>query len=117
MTRHVQTNFTAADFIVGSVKDKPAEKSKAKTKAAPEKPKADPNVVPDGTTEEVLDWVGDDRDKAERALAKEREDEKPRVTLVEPLEKIIADDDEAKAKAEKKASAKKAAAKKADSDK
>mgnify|MGYP003617071901 CR=1 FL=1 len=28
----------------------------------------DPNAVPDGTAKEVMDWVGDDEDRAQQAL-------------------------------------------------
>ena len=48
--------------------------------------------VPDGTVKEVLDWVGDDKSRAEAAL--EAEDEKgddARVSLVEKLEAIVED--------------------------
>jgi hypothetical protein len=61
---------------------------------APEAPPAPPaapaggdgSEVPDGTVEDVLDWVGDDRDRAQDALAAEQSKPTPRVTLVEALE-------------------------------
>jgi hypothetical protein len=44
--------------------------------------------VPDGTINEVLDWVGIDLDRAQRALDKENEG-KPRKTLVAALESLL----------------------------
>jgi hypothetical protein len=90
MSRQVQTNFRAEDFTVASKNDKPARKRAAsKPKAKAEAPQQDPNAVPDGTTEEVLAWVGDDKARAQKALDKEQKDDSPRVTLVEPLEKLV----------------------------
>jgi hypothetical protein len=43
--------------------------------------------VPDGTVQDVKDWVGDDPDRAQAALAAENEKDEPRVTLVDWLEK------------------------------
>lgn len=107
MTRRVQTNFRAEDFLLGSTKDTPAKGTAPKTEQEPKQ--QDPNQVPEGTTQEVLDWVGDDPAKAKKALATEKKSDDPRVTLVEPLEKIIEDDKEAKkaAAAQKKAAEKK----------
>ena len=45
--------------------------------------------VPDGTVDEVLAWVGDDPDKAARALDAEKSG-KDRSTLVEALEGLTA---------------------------
>lgn len=53
--------------------------------------------VPEGTKDEVMDWVGDDADKAQQALDAENSAEKPRVTLVEELERVIHRDEEADA--------------------
>ena len=50
---------------------------------------------PDGTSKEVLDWVGDDQARAQAALDKEQANEKPRVGLTEDLEKLLADDEDA----------------------
>ena len=46
------------------------------------------------TVDEVLDDVGDDPDKARTALAVEQQDGKPRKTLVQKLEEIIASSEE-----------------------
>ena len=45
--------------------------------------------VPVGTSVQIQEWVGDDPDRAARALARERESERPRITLVANLETII----------------------------
>jgi hypothetical protein len=45
--------------------------------------------VPDGTTAEILRWVGDDKRRAQRALDKEHGDEKPRAGLTGELKKIV----------------------------
>lgn len=47
--------------------------------------------VPGGTTEEIRAWVGDDRERAARALAVERAGAKPRTTLVDHLAKLAED--------------------------
>ena len=47
------------------------------------------NEPPDGTSAEVLDWVGDDQERAQAALDKEQADEKPRSGLTEDLQKIL----------------------------
>lgn len=50
----------------------------------------DPDAVPDGRIEDVVAWVGDDPDRARRALDTENATSRPRVTLVEHLEVIAA---------------------------
>lgn len=57
---------------------------------ASSEPAADPEAVPEGPTAGVLTWVGDDLERAGRALAAERERPKPRTSVVEPLEKLLA---------------------------
>ena len=48
-----------------------------------------PDEVPDGTAAVVLDWVGDDTDKARRALeAEQARGDKARSTLVAALTKL-----------------------------
>jgi len=44
--------------------------------------------VPDGSAETVLNWVGNDKTKAERALDAEQRRERPRSTLIAALEKL-----------------------------
>lgn len=48
----------------------------------------DGDGVPDGNAKEVLDWVGEDRDRAGAALVAETARDKPRSTLVAALEKV-----------------------------
>lgn len=56
---------------------------------APSKaPEPDPDAVPDGNADEVLVWVGGDREKAARALAAEKAG-KQRKVLVEQLTKLV----------------------------
>lgn len=58
-------------------------------KAKKEEEKA--NQVPSGTVSEVLQWVGDNQDRAERALAVEKNNNKPRKVLVKELKALISD--------------------------
>lgn len=61
--------------------DEPAE---ATVPAGP-----DPDAVPDGTIAVVLDWVGDDPEKAQRALdVEEAKGDRARSTLVADLSAI-----------------------------
>lgn len=60
---------------------KPATDSVAVTPAEPELPK--------GTSAEILAWVGEDKDRAQKALDHENESHKPRKGLVEELEEIV----------------------------
>lgn len=46
------------------------------------------NEVPEGTIKEVLDWVGEDADRAVEALSAEESGER-RKTLIKSLEEII----------------------------
>lgn len=47
------------------------------------------DAVPDGTIAEVLDWVGDDLDRARVALDAEQAAKKPRTTLVGALTELL----------------------------
>ena len=47
------------------------------------------NTTPTGTVSEIKDGVGDDKDKAKKALDAENANDKPRKSLVEALEAII----------------------------
>jgi len=49
----------------------------------------DSEPVPDGTTAEILRWVGDDQQRAQRALDKEQADDRPRAGLTGELKKIL----------------------------
>jgi hypothetical protein len=48
--------------------------------------------VPDGTVQEILNWVDDDPAKARAALEVERGDEAPRTTLLDKLEAIASEE-------------------------
>lgn len=50
---------------------------------------------PDGKVDDVLGWVGGDRQRAEQALAAERDRDKPRATLVDALRRTGQPDDSA----------------------
>ena len=47
------------------------------------------NATPTGTVSEILDWVGEDKERAQRALDAEKENKKPRSSLVKDLEGIV----------------------------
>jgi hypothetical protein len=57
---------------------------------ADDDPDADPDTdeVPPGTAAVVLGWVGDNADRARRALVAEQDSAKPRKTLIEDLKKL-----------------------------
>jgi hypothetical protein len=48
-----------------------------------------PDDVPSGNIDQVLEWVGDDADRAKRALDAEEVSEKPRVSLMDSLETML----------------------------
>ena len=50
--------------------------------------------MPEGTVAAVLGWVGDDRERAARALEAENATEKPRTTLVGALEALATEPEE-----------------------
>lgn len=62
---------------------------KAKTRA-PLTP-AEPSV-PVGTIDQLIKWVGTDKDKAQLLLDKEMSSEKPRKSLTAQLNEILEDD-------------------------
>lgn len=51
-----------------------------------------PDKVPTGTVPEILSWVGEDVEKAQKALDIENEESKPRKGLVTALTSIIEGD-------------------------
>ncbi len=96
-------NFTAADFAdngkmqrAESTKNKrPAAQASAPA-SAPAPAPIDNSVkteddVPSGTVPEILSWVGEDKDRAQKALDAEKDDDKPRKGLVKSLEEILDD--------------------------
>ena len=88
-------NFRASDF---SGSEKPARllASKHDRYEAP-KPTSEPVIapeaseddVPSGTVPEVLTWVGDDVERAQKALDEEVANDKPRKGLVAQLQEMI----------------------------
>lgn len=48
-----------------------------------------PDAVPAGTVKEILTWVGEDPERAQKALDEETANEKPRKGLVESLSELI----------------------------
>lgn len=52
-------------------------------------PQVNENGVPQGTATEVLDWVGEDKDKAQLALDAEDASGEPRKTVVAKLQGIL----------------------------
>jgi hypothetical protein len=93
-------NFTAADFIKNDGTMKRADSTRNRRNAPrvvdpvpTSKPivakDADPNDVPSGTVPEILTWVGEDKERAQRALEVENADEKPRKGLIKALSELI----------------------------
>ncbi|MEV0646095.1 hypothetical protein AB0I28_12595 [Phytomonospora sp. NPDC050363] len=58
---------------------------------APEVPET-PEGLPDGSADDVLAWVGEDPDRALEALLAEEAKDKPRVTLLGKLRKLMGDE-------------------------
>lgn len=89
------TNFRASDFegtapvknMVRSKKDRLAGPVET-TKPLPQET-ADPNAVPAGTVPEVMTWVGDDKDRAQKALDVELANDRPRKGLVSSLTELV----------------------------
>lgn len=90
MTRRVQTNFRAGDFIGTGTGEGTARVVNNPTPPAEETS----NEVPVGTSAEIQDWVGDDKDRAQRALDAENQNTEPRKGLSKYLESVLADDGE-----------------------
>jgi hypothetical protein len=83
-------NFRASDFKQGSAPKK-TKKAATKKVSAPEPAEVESDSVPEGTTKEILAWVGDDKERAASALDAEKANEKPRKSVVEPLEEMLAE--------------------------
>jgi hypothetical protein len=76
-----EPNVEQADPTVDSFNQEVSEE-------AVEAPQTDEEAVPEGSIKEVLAWVGDDAEKAEKALSAELDGEN-RKTLVSKLNEII----------------------------
>lgn len=91
------TNFRASDFSPSAVKAVPSKRDRSSDRREEPTPttqpivsaNADPNEVPSGTVPEVLTWVGDDVDRAKKALTVELENSKPRKGLLEELNSMV----------------------------
>jgi len=94
----VMKNFRAADMPGKGKKLEDKSGKRETTPPAVEQPNPKNDELPEGTTAEILEWVGDNPTRARKALAAERKTDDPRVTLVEPLQKIIDDAKAAKNK-------------------
>lgn len=87
MARRVLTNFRAQDFRGGE--------NASQTREAPAvAPRPESNEVPVGTSAEIQEWVGDDKDRAQRALDAENEYSEPRKGLSKHLESMLAEEDD-----------------------
>ena len=100
MGQDVQTNFRAEDMIVlGSTKDEPSQaeqpreqkqEQEQEQQSAPQPPEqGSGDDAPKGTSQEILAWVGDDKERARRALDAEGRNEKPRSRLTKGLKKVL----------------------------
>ena len=74
--RHIERDRTGKELVIV---DPP--RAEAKEAAA--------EAVPSGSVKEVLAWIGDNEDRAARALDAEYERDEPRVTVIEGIEKVI----------------------------
>jgi hypothetical protein len=54
-----------------------------------EAPVTEEIVVPEGSVKKVLDWVGDDATRAQKALDAENDNADPRTSLITKLESIL----------------------------
>lgn len=84
-----EPNIEEANEDIVEKNDKLAEEQTS-PEAAPEANVETANYgdVPEGSISVVLDWVGDDKSKAQAALQAEHGADKPRKTLIEKLEEI-----------------------------
>lgn len=84
LRRHetVKAKVTAGEYVVSGEDAKAFAPGTEPGDAKPD------DGVPDGSADVVLTWVGDDQERAQRALAAEDRREHPRSTLVDKLRKI-----------------------------
>jgi len=74
------------DMKIAHASDSPQQSKKQQRQ---QQAAATSNEPPDGTSAEVMEWVGDDPQKAQAALDKEQSHEKPRSGLSEDLQEVI----------------------------
>lgn len=93
----VQTNFRAEDMSVRpasldpdpEVKPSPEPEPVEPPEPGPE-PESEPTVeVPTGTVDEIMAWVGDDKELAQAAKDKELDSGHPRSTLISKLDAVL----------------------------
>ena len=95
MARQTQTNFTASDMLGTGKKSRADKKSSASRTNSSGADTS--NDVPEGSVDEVLEWVGNDKTKALAALDAENAKSNPRKTAIEELENLLTEgDDETK---------------------
>lgn len=73
-------------YMAPAVKEAKAEVPAPEAVEAPVK---DEIVVPEGSIKKVLDWVGDDATRAQKALDAENDSDETRTSLVTKLEAIL----------------------------
>ena len=84
-----QTNFKASDMIAASESQSEPDQVTAQDSASTEQ--SAESSVPTGSVREIMDWVGDDKDRAQSALDQENSKDDSRVSLVRQLEAKIAE--------------------------
>jgi len=92
--REVDTEGTPTPQPESEGKDKPDKEPKT-TSAEPQAEGGDADYPEDGTIPDVKDWIGEDPDRAQEAYDREQDRPGgPRVTLVDYLNDLLADNDE-----------------------
>lgn len=79
------------DFAAHVNRDSPGTLKPIKAKKAEKSEESKPNT---GSVDDILERVGDDADLAAEVLEAEQAEKKPRTTLIEGLEAVIAGPDE-----------------------
>ncbi|MCW2899705.1 MAG: hypothetical protein JWO67_1970 [Streptosporangiaceae bacterium] len=85
LARHLVANSAPGTVEVLEADPEPEPESE-QAPAAPENPgppAGDPPV--DGTIDDLMTWIGDDKDRAAQALAAEQAKDNPRVTVIKRL--------------------------------
>lgn len=86
MPKFITDPFRAYDDTESSVEADEPQQTEA---PEPEPVKNEEPEVKTGTTKEVLEWVGDDKERARLALEHEEKDSSPRKGLVRELNEIL----------------------------
>lgn len=88
-TRAKDADTLSAPQQTGASSESEETEETATTEDTEEDDEESHEEVPDGTSREVLNWVGEDKQRAQAALAKEQANERPRSGLTEDLQKIV----------------------------